>query len=174
MKRAALIVVLLGGCSILNPKKPAGGGGGSTAAPAGKGWSDIFADAPSFKLGTVEVKAPPCSGNGFLKVEVDEGKPFHVTTTSPSAGNSCTYVEIVNGNTQASGASADVCGETKTLESKGQPGGTYVVVSEKYGCSGITVSLVMAEGPAPAAGAAPAAGGAPAPAPASDGPKPEN
>jgi hypothetical protein len=186
MQRAAVILgclFTLSSCSILKPKdQTAGGGGGEGGGgQVGKGWSDTFTEAPSFKLGTpVEAKTPPCNGNGFLKLEIEQDKPFHVVAKSPtSAANSCAYVEIVNGNAAAAntpGSSVEVCNETKTIDSKGQPGGTYIVVQEKYGCAGITVSLALNDGPA---GAAPAA--APTTSPAtgpkpeqSDGPKPEN
>jgi hypothetical protein len=73
------------------------------------------------------------------------------------------------------GSSPEVCGGTKTSDTKGQPGGTYIVVQEKYGCAGITVSLAINDGPAGAAPpAAKPAGTTPAPAPEPEGPKPEN
>lgn len=160
-------------CSILNPKKPStggggagGGGGGGTAAAGGKGFSELFTDAPLYKLGQpVEVKAPPCSGNGFFKIDVEEGKPFYITTKA-LAGPSCAALEVVNANAQASGTSGDICTEEKTLTSKGQPGGTYVIIQERYGCAGIAVSMTTGEGTGPAAAAAPAA--------KSEGPTPEN
>jgi hypothetical protein len=179
MQRAVFIIgsLFVLGCSVLNPKKggsSGGGGSGSGDGPTpqvGKGWAETLVEAPVVKLGQpVEVKAPPCSGNGFLELEIEQDKPFHFSTTSPTGGNSCAYVEVVNGNgssANTSMSSLEVCGETKTIESKGQPGGTYIVVSEKYGCAGITVSLAIKDGPA---GAAPA----PTAAPTADGPKPEN
>ncbi|MDX2092688.1 MAG: hypothetical protein SFX73_32785 [Kofleriaceae bacterium] len=158
----SLCLVTLGSCSLL---RRATGKDGED----GKGWSQSMAEAPSYGLGrSVQVKAPPCSASGYLKIDVEKDKPFHVTTTPSKAGSSCAYVEIVNGAGQTSGASADVCAESgpRTLESKGQEGGTLITVSERYGCAGITVSLAVAEGPAPAAAATEAA--------PADGPKPEN
>jgi len=184
--RAFLIGLLgfaLAGCNMLN--KPGGGGGnsgggggggggggnGGGQSPGGKGWAETVADAPLYKLGQpIEAKAPPCSGNGFIKLEVEKDKPFYVTTKSSQMGNSCASIEILNGMSQAAntpGASADICPDApKTIQSKGQEGGTYIVVQERYGCAGITVSITTGEGTAPAGPAA-------TPEPAS-GPTPEN
>ena len=184
MRSVAFISVFLLGCSILSPKKTdssGGTGGGSGTGPTaqvGKGWSEILVEAPTFKIGSpVEAQQPPCNASGYIKVEVDQDKPFHVVAKSPPAGNSCAYVEVVNGNGSAANTSAsstEICGETKTIDTKGQPGGTYIVVSEKYGCAGITVSLAINDGPAGAAPAPAPTGDAPAPQPESEGPKPEN
>jgi hypothetical protein len=156
MHRALLIAGCLlaaSGCSLIKKKTGSDGGGGGGG---GKGWSEAFTEAPSYKLGTTaEVKAPPCSGSGFIKVDVEEDKVFHFTTNPSQAGSSCTYVQVLNGKSQTANTpkpSMDVCAETgpKTIESKGQPGGTWIEVQERYGCAGITVSIALADGPAPA------------------------
>ena len=174
MHRALLIagcLVAASGCSFIKKKTGTDSGGGGGGA-GGKGYSETYTEAPSYKLGsTAEVKGPPCSGGGYIKVDVEEGKVFHFTTTPSQAGTSCTYVQVLNGNSAAAdtpSSSMDVCAETgpKTIESRGQPGGTWIEVQERYGCAGITVSIALADGPAPAEAAAEEA--------PADGPTPEN
>ena len=149
-------------------KKTTGQGGGESS----QSWSDSVATAPSFKVGqTVEVKAPPCNTNGYFKINVDQGKPFHITAKASEKGSSCGYFEVQKGNGQSAdlaAASSDVCAASgpKTLDAKGQEGGTLVQVTEKYGCAGILVTMEIKDGPAPAETGSGA--------PASDGPQPEN
>lgn len=165
MQRAvifALGLVTLGSCSLVRRVSGKDGEGG-------KGWSESMAEAPTFELGrSVQVKAPPCSGSGFLKLDVEKDKPFYITT---NASSSCAYVEIINGNGQAANtpaSSSDVCAESgpKTIASKGQEGGTLISVGERYGCTGITVTVAVAAGAAPVSATSETV--------PADGPKPEN
>lgn len=158
----ALCLLSLTSCSAL--KKATGHGGAG-----GQGWSESAATAPSYAIGeTVNVKAPPCNVGGYFKIKVDPGKPFHITTKASQAGSSCGYVEVETAS-GSSVTSVDVCAESgpKTVDAQGQEGSTLVQVSEKYGCAGITITMAIEDGPAPANTGAGVA-------PTDDGPQPEN
>lgn len=134
--------------------------GGAKEAAAGNGWSQSMAEAPTFDVPkTFEIKKPSCSHPGYTKLAVEEGKPFYLVA---KASASCASIELMNANGGAAdtaGNSIEVCAKNgpQTITSRGQAGGTYLGVAERYGCTGITVSLEAKAGDAPAGGAAPAA-----------------
>lgn len=137
---------------------------GSGGKPAGKGWAESMAEAPKFDVpNVIEVKTPNCNASGYTRVAVDEGKPFHIVAKT---SGSCAAVEILNGNGQAAntaGNSVEVCAQNGpiTIASTGQAGGTYIGTAERYGCTGITVTLDAKLGEAQASAATGATGGAP-------------
>lgn len=151
----SIISILSTGCSALK------GLTGSGGKPAGKGWADSMASAPNFDVpNVIEVKQPQCSTSGYTKLAVEEGKPFHIVA---KASSSCAALEILNGNGQAANTasnSVEVCAQNGpiTVASVGQPGGTYIGTAERYGCTGITLTLDTKSG-APTSGAASGAAG---------------
>lgn len=163
MLRKSLVISIsfVAGCSML---KGVGGSKGSDT-----GWSATMAEAPSYELGkVVEIKKPVCSGSGYTKLDVDVGKPFHIVAKSSGA---CGAVEIMTGTGAAAnteGNSIEVCGEKgpMTIASVGQEGGTFIGTGERYGCTGITLTLDFKAGAPSAAtgteGGAPAGGNTPA------------